>query len=434
MSGSSWVPALSACCALLVAAAFALQAGAEDPANPYFQGVWERTDKPVADGLVGRTWQWGPQANSLALDEPYAESPGGEREVQYYDKSRMEITQPTTGDPASIWYVTNGLLVVELMSGRLQLGDNTFEQHPAASVNVAGDSDDTSGPAYASMAGLRSAAALADGVTITQTVDRGGAAGNDGQYASYGVTAAYRVTAPGIDHQIASPFWSFMNATGPVYENGVTSEALLFENPYFATGLPITEAYWARIKVGGVVKPVLLQCFERRCLTYTPDNPTGWQVEQGNVGQHYYQWRYDDGGAQPTATATSSPTATEPGATATSTSSATPTEIPTEPPATNYSFVAKFGLPSDPTRNMMDPYDIAFEKDRNFFVVVDAIANRVQKFSPAGVFITQWGSLAPATASSTIRMPRRLTRREMSTSSTATTTASRNSMRMASSS
>ncbi len=70
------------------------------------------------------------------------------------------------------------------------------------------------------------------------------------------------------------------------------SEALLFENPYFATGLPITEAYWVRIKVAGTVKPVLLQCFERRCLTYTPDNPSGWQVEQGNVGQHYYQWRY----------------------------------------------------------------------------------------------------------------------------------------------
>ena len=35
-----------------------------------------------------------------------------------------------------------------------------------------------------------------------------------------------------------------------------------------------------------------MQCFERRCLTYTPDNPDGWQVEAGNVGQHYYAWRY----------------------------------------------------------------------------------------------------------------------------------------------
>jgi hypothetical protein len=28
---------------------------------------------------------------------------------------------------------------------------------------------------------------------------------------------------------------------------------------------------------------VLIQCFERRCLTYTPANAPGWQVEMGNV-------------------------------------------------------------------------------------------------------------------------------------------------------
>lgn len=380
MFGSRRVRVVGIVCASLIVVAFALHAGAEDPANPYLRGVWERTDKPVADGLVGRTWMWGPQANTGSLREPYAESPGGEREVQYYDKSRMEISQPASGDPNSIWYVTNGLLVVELISGKLQLGDNTFEERPAANVNVAGDSDDTLGPTYAALAGLRSALPVADGVTITQTVDRNGAVGSDSQYASFGVTAAYRVTAPSIDHQVASPFWSFMNASGPVYQNGAVSEALLFENPYFATGLPITEAYWARIKVGGAVKPVLLQCFERRCLTYTPDNPPAWQVEQGNVGQHYYQWRYDDGGAEPTAT--------EPDASPTST--ATASETPTDPPATDYSYAAQFGLPSDPTRNMDSPYDIEFDSEGNFYVV-DALANRVQKFSYAGVFMTQWG-------------------------------------------
>ena len=34
-----------------------------------------------------------------------------------------------------------------------------------------------------------------------------------------------------------------------------------------------------------------MQCFERRCLTYTPGNPEGFVVEAGNVGQHYYEWR-----------------------------------------------------------------------------------------------------------------------------------------------
>ena len=44
--------------------------------------------------------------------------------------------------------------------------------------------------------------------------------------------------------------------------------------------------------VGGVSKLVLVQVFERRVLTYTPDNPDGWKVEAGNVGLQYYEWRY----------------------------------------------------------------------------------------------------------------------------------------------
>ena len=46
--------------------------------------------------------------------------------------------------------------------------------------------------------------------------------------------------------------------------------------------------------VGGIQHQVLVQVFERRVLTYTPSNPDGWKVEAGNVGQHYYTWRYTD--------------------------------------------------------------------------------------------------------------------------------------------
>ncbi|HUZ03363.1 MAG TPA: hypothetical protein VMU89_23715, partial [Thermomicrobiaceae bacterium] len=60
----------------------------------------------------------------------------------------------------------------------------------------------------------------------------------------------------------------------------------------YATGYPLTEAYWTSVLVGGVSRQVLVQVFERRVLTYTPANPSGWQVEAGNVGQHYYTWRY----------------------------------------------------------------------------------------------------------------------------------------------
>jgi hypothetical protein len=57
-------------------------------------------------------------------------------------------------------------------------------------------------------------------------------------------------------------------------------------------GLPISEPYWTRVKVGGIEKDVLFQAFERRVLTYTPDNLAEWRVEMGNVGQHYLRWRH----------------------------------------------------------------------------------------------------------------------------------------------
>ena len=41
------------------------------------------------------------------------------------------------------------------------------------------------------------------------------------------------------------------------------------------------------------MRPVFMQAFERRVLTYTPGNPAGFAVEFGNIGQHYAQWRYN---------------------------------------------------------------------------------------------------------------------------------------------
>ena len=85
-----------------------------------------------------------------------------------------------------------------------------------------------------------------------------------------------------------------MNSSGLVWVGGNLTEDLLFENPFYGTGRPITEAYWVTVDVGGTPHDVLLQCFERRCLTYTPDNDPGWQVEAGNVGLHYFIWRYGE--------------------------------------------------------------------------------------------------------------------------------------------
>ena len=54
------------------------------------------------------------------------------------------------------------------------------------------------------------------------------------------------------------------------------------------------------MRVGGVEKDVLFQAFERRLLTFTPANDPAYQVEMGNVGLHYVQWRY--GGQLPSFT------------------------------------------------------------------------------------------------------------------------------------
>ncbi len=131
-----------------------LQAGAVAPGNQHFQRSWARTDQPVSTGQISRTWMWGPDAFTDELQEPYSESPNGQRSVQYFDKARMEITQPTASDPGSIWYVTNGLLVVELISGQMQVGDATFSPRTPANVNVGGDADDPTGPTYASFGSL----------------------------------------------------------------------------------------------------------------------------------------------------------------------------------------------------------------------------------------------------------------------------------------
>jgi hypothetical protein len=234
---------------------------------------------------------WGPDAIAGQVREEYAESPGHERVVQYFDKSRMEITHPN-GDSGADWYVTNGLLVVELVTGRMQIGDASFDTREPADVNVAGDPGDASAPTYATFGGLLALPPAASGAALTQRLTRGGHVTHDASLASYGVTAAHRVRAGSIDHQVASPFWSFMGSSGTVYVDGRFTTGKLFADPFYATGYPISEAYWIRVAVGGDELDVLVQCFERRCLTYTPSNPVGWRVEAGNVGRHYYEWRY----------------------------------------------------------------------------------------------------------------------------------------------
>ena len=70
-------------------------------ANQAFDAVWSSADQAVQNGTGSYSWFWGPTVHAQRF-EPYLNSPGDQREVRYYDKSRMEINDPG-GDPSNIY-------------------------------------------------------------------------------------------------------------------------------------------------------------------------------------------------------------------------------------------------------------------------------------------------------------------------------------------
>jgi hypothetical protein len=260
--------------------------------------TWRRSDLPRATGAAGdRSWIWGPQLNVRAR-EPYAESPGGSRMVYYFDKSRMEINSPGGAlDVNDQFYVTNGLLPIELMSGRVQTGNNARVQFNPAQIPVAGDpQNNSSTPTYAALAGVSTLDGASNktgdrtGQLVLETLTGSGQAGRNEGYTGENVRIAIFIREAG--HNIAAPFWEFVQRRGPVYEDSSIRDGLVVDW-LFAMGYPIGEPYWIKSVVGGQTKDVLLQCFERRCLTYTPSNSAAFKVEMGNVGLHYFSWRYN---------------------------------------------------------------------------------------------------------------------------------------------
>jgi hypothetical protein len=64
------------------------------------------------------------------------------------------------------------LLVVERLSGQMQIGDDPFTDCSPARVSVAGDTNDPNGPDDAISGNRRDVAALEGGVRFTQRVNR----------------------------------------------------------------------------------------------------------------------------------------------------------------------------------------------------------------------------------------------------------------------
>ncbi len=253
-------------------------------ANPAFQSVWMASDQAVMNGSVARSYTWGP-GPWFDYKEFYRQSPDGLRQVQYFDKSRMEINDPAVAGERG---VTNGLLTVELVSGRLKLGNGTGPednmQREPAGVPVAGDPGNVNGnaPTYATFQGV---ATLDNGYrdqdrtgqrigTVLDKIGNRTSSAPLAQDPATEIVAFNTVT----NHNVPRVFRDFIQ-NGPV-------------DGLFAFGYPITDPYWIRAKVGGVEKDIFVQLYERRVVTYTPSNPAAFKVEMGNVGQHYFQWRY----------------------------------------------------------------------------------------------------------------------------------------------
>ncbi|HWQ15930.1 MAG TPA: hypothetical protein VNL77_24235 [Roseiflexaceae bacterium] len=259
-------------------------------ADAAFEQVWQRNDGPVAEGRASRGWLWGPRG-LMARAEGYLQAAGGLRQVQYFDKGRMEVNDPA-GDRGSRWFVTSGLLVMELVTGRAQVGNNEYLPRGPADIPIAGDSSDPNAPTYASFAAVTTQSAENEvGQEPRETIDRAGRVGVYTGPRRPETRIAHYVPESG--HNVPAVFWNYLNARGLVYEGGRARSAVLIDW-LFTLGYPVSEPYWMRVRVGGVERDVLVQAFQRRVLTYIPDNPAGWRVEMGNVGRHYYRWRYGE--------------------------------------------------------------------------------------------------------------------------------------------
>ncbi len=258
-------------------------------ADDAFKIIWERYDRPVFYGETARSYIWGNQLTD-GVKENYAEGPSAQHTVQYYDKSRMEINNPSNNrnDP---FYVTQGLLARDMIRGEIQEGNTQFRKTSPAEIPF-GDLDDVGAlsPTYASLKGVLDAPPIPSGNLIAQRIERSGNVNNSAD--PRGVTSVGVVPGVTTNHSIASVFYDFLQRSGPVYENGQNTTAAIFVPTFYVTGMPITEPYWATIKAAGQQRDVLIQCFERRCLTYAPTNEAAFRVELANTGLQYYAWRY----------------------------------------------------------------------------------------------------------------------------------------------
>jgi hypothetical protein len=266
--------------------------------NFFFRDRWVAQDHLVGTPGIDRFYTWGPAVAGRAEEittEPYKESPGGMRQVQYFDKGRMELNQPTTGQ------VTGGLLVRDLVTGQRQDGDNTFVSLAPSMTQVAGDdvSVNPQAPVYASFKNVitfgtpdTNSKPSAPGAVINRFINKAGAVSTFSPPEQLTIGAYQAETG----HNIAKVFEDFKNLRGPTTDprtgQRLENQPVYTDNPTVNVfGYAVTEPFWVSTRVAGTERTVLVQLFQRRVLTYNPAL-SGLKVEMGNLGQHYFRWRY----------------------------------------------------------------------------------------------------------------------------------------------
>ncbi|MGI8855801.1 MAG: hypothetical protein ACR2JW_08620 [Thermomicrobiales bacterium] len=269
-------------------------------ADPAFQTQWQQGEAITPNF-------WGPLAGAgPGQQEPYVEATGGQRLVQYFDKGRMELTNGT---------VTNGLLATDIVKGQIQVGNNAFQPKASPAIPIAGDPDNP-GPTYAqlrtSAASLLAPTPTKPGAFVTMMIDASGNAVDGGGFAGISMTPPIGAYDGTTQHNVLGVFADYRNTAGLA-----------------AIGLAISEPFRANVKVAGQQRTVLVQVFERRVLTYTSSNAPRFQVEMGNIGAHYYLWRY----GQPLSSVQSAPNATTGGTAAGAPSAGA---LPSLPDGTTY--------------------------------------------------------------------------------------------------
>lgn len=260
----AWARRFSAVCAVLAAVLLATDGAraATEFAHPDFRAPY------VAGESITPNF-WGPLR--LASDGYRQDYNGRDRTVQYFDKARMEW-QSGRG-------VTFGLLATEMVTGRIQLGDNEFLNKTPRDIPVAGD-EDGEGATYLDIFQNRN---LVLGATPQRTGEEFSLLFVEGQFVTdrRNTTNLRTLRLTDYDsttrHNVIQVFRQYRDRVG-----------------FSTIGYAISEPFASYFTVGGVETPVVVQVFERRILTFTPDNPPAFQVEMGNIGRHYFFWRDRD--------------------------------------------------------------------------------------------------------------------------------------------